>query len=128
MAHLKEKIARLECDDARSRRCDVDAGFSPDQPMSGYRLDSRLRSPRLELLKQIAPGITRAAVLRDPTISALIGQFAAIQGAAPSFGVEVTPIDVRDGEELQRAVAGFLRGPNDGLIVSVDLVQMRSAT
>ena len=71
----------------------------------------------LELLKQIAPGVTRAAVLRDPTISALIGQFAAIQGAAPSFGVEVTPIDVRDGEELQRAVAGFLRGPNDGLIV-----------
>jgi ABC-type uncharacterized transport system substrate-binding protein len=56
----------------------------------------------LELLKQI---------------SALIGQFAAIQGAAPSFGVEVMPIDVRDGDELQRAVAGFLRGPNDGLIV-----------
>ena len=71
----------------------------------------------LELLKQIAPGVTRAAVLRDPTISALIGQFAAIQGAAPSFGVEVMPIDVRDGDELQRAVAGFLRGPNDGLIV-----------
>jgi len=71
----------------------------------------------LELLKQIAPGVTRAAVLRDPTISALIGQFAAIQGVAPSFGVEVTPIDVRDGEELQGAVAAFVRGPNDGLIV-----------
>ena len=71
----------------------------------------------LELLKQIAPGVTRAAVLRDPTNSALIGQFAAIQGAAPSFGVEVMPIDVRDGDELQRAVASFLRGPNDGLIV-----------
>ena len=71
----------------------------------------------LELLKQIAPGVTRAAVLRDPTISALIGQFAAIQGVAPSFGVEVTPIDVRDGDELQRAVAAFARGPNDGLIV-----------
>ena len=68
-------------------------------------------------LKQIAPGVTRAAVLCDPTISALIGQFAAIQGAAPSFGVEVMPIDVRDGDELQRAVAGFVRGPNDGLIV-----------
>ena len=71
----------------------------------------------LELLKQIAPGVTRAAVLRDPTNSGLIGQFAAIQGVAPSFGVEVTPIDVRDGDELQRAVAAFVRGPNDGLIV-----------
>ena len=71
----------------------------------------------LELLKQIAPGVTRAAVLRDPTNSWLIGQFAAIQGVAPSFGVEVTPIDVRDGDELQRAVAAFVRGPNDGLIV-----------
>ncbi len=70
-----------------------------------------------ELLKQIAPGGTRAAVLRDPTNSGLIGQFAAIQGVAPSFGVEVTPIDVRDGDELQRAVAAFVRGPNDGLIV-----------
>jgi ABC-type uncharacterized transport system substrate-binding protein len=71
----------------------------------------------LELLKQIAPGATRAAVLRDPTISALIGQFAAIQGVAPSFGVEVTPIDVRDGDELERTVATFVRGPTDGLIV-----------
>jgi putative ABC transport system substrate-binding protein len=71
----------------------------------------------LELLKQIAPGVTRAAVLRDPTISAVIGMFAAIQGVAPSFGVEVTPIDVRDGDELQRAIAAFARGPNDGLIV-----------
>ena len=71
----------------------------------------------LELLKQIAPGVTRAAVLRDPSISALIGQFAAIQGVAPSFGVEVTPIDVRDADEFQRAVATFVRGPTDGLIV-----------
>jgi putative ABC transport system substrate-binding protein len=57
------------------------------------------------------------AVLRDPSISALIGQFAAIQGAAPSFGVELTPIDVRDADEFQRAVAAFVRGPADGLIV-----------
>ena len=56
-------------------------------------------------------------MLRDPTNSGLIGQFAAIQGVAPSFGVEVTPIDVRDGDELQRALAAFVRGPNDGLIV-----------
>ena len=71
----------------------------------------------LELLKEIAPGVTRAAVLRDPTNSGLIGQFAAIQGVGPSFGVEVTPIDVRDGDELQRAIAAFVRGPNDGLVV-----------
>ena len=71
----------------------------------------------LELLKQIAPGVTRAAVLRDPSISALIGQFAAIQGAAPSLGVELTPIDVRDADEFKRAVAAFVRGPADGLIV-----------
>jgi ABC-type uncharacterized transport system substrate-binding protein len=71
----------------------------------------------LELLKQIAPGITRAAVLRDPSISAHIGQFAAIQGAAPSFGVELTPIDVRDADEFQRAVAAYVRGPTDGFIV-----------
>src|SRR5437763_16819915 len=64
----------------------------------------------LELLKQIAPGVTRVAVLRDPAISALIGQFAAIQGAAPSFGVELTPIDVRDADQSQRAVAAFVRG------------------
>ena len=71
----------------------------------------------LELLKEIAPGVTRAAVLRDPTNAGLIGQFAAIQGVGPSFGVEVTPIDVRDGDELQRAIAAFVRGPNDGLVV-----------
>jgi len=71
----------------------------------------------LELLKQIAPGVTRAGVLRDPTNSALIGQFAAVQGAASSFGMEVTPIDVRDVGELQRTIAMFARGPTDGLIV-----------
>ncbi len=76
-----------------------------------------LSSKWLELLKQIAPGVTRAAVLRDPTISAIIGQFAAIQGVAPSFGVELTPIDVRDAGEFQRAMAMFARGPTDGLIV-----------
>jgi putative ABC transport system substrate-binding protein len=71
----------------------------------------------LELLKQIAPEVTRVAVLRDPTITASIGQFAAIQGVAPSFGLELTPIDVRDADELRRAIAGFARGATDGLIV-----------
>jgi ABC-type uncharacterized transport system substrate-binding protein len=62
----------------------------------------------LELRKQIAPGVTRAAVLRDPAITAGIGQFAAIQGVAPSFGVELTPIDVRDADEFQRATCAII--------------------
>jgi putative ABC transport system substrate-binding protein len=71
----------------------------------------------LELLKEIAPGVTRAAALRDPAITAGIGQFGAIQGVAPSFGVEVSPIDVRDAPEIERAVTAFGRQPNSGLIV-----------
>jgi putative tryptophan/tyrosine transport system substrate-binding protein len=72
----------------------------------------------LELLKEIAPGVTRAAVLRDPTIAAGIGQFALIQSAASSFGVELSPIDVRDDIEIERGVAAFARGSNSGLIVT----------
>jgi putative ABC transport system substrate-binding protein len=72
----------------------------------------------LELLKEIAPGTTRAAVLRDPAITAGIGQFAAIQTAAPSLGVELTPINVRDASEIERVVAAFSRYPNGGLIVT----------
>jgi putative ABC transport system substrate-binding protein len=61
----------------------------------------------LELLKQIAPGVTRAAVLRDPTNPAGTGQWGAIQAVAPSFGVELSPIDVRDAGEVERAVTAF---------------------
>ena len=71
----------------------------------------------LELLKQIAPGVTRAAVLRDPAIAGGVGQLGAIQGAAPSFGVEVSPVGVRDAGEIERAVGAFARGSNGGLIV-----------
>jgi putative ABC transport system substrate-binding protein len=72
----------------------------------------------VELLKQIAPGVTRAAVLRDPDISAGIGQFAVIQAVAPSVGLEVTAISVSDTGEIERAVAAFARAPNGGLIVT----------
>src|SRR5262245_22504334 len=72
----------------------------------------------LELLKQIAPGVTRAAVLRDPTVTSGIGQFGAIQGAASSFGVEVVPLGVHDGADIERAIAGFARETNNGLIVT----------
>ena len=64
----------------------------------------------LELLKEIAPRVTRVAVLRDPAVAAGIGQFGAIQAVAPSFGVEVSPVDVRDAGEIERAVAAFARG------------------
>jgi putative ABC transport system substrate-binding protein len=70
----------------------------------------------LELLKEIAPSLTRAAVLRDPTIASGIGQFAAIQSIAPSLGMELTPVDVRDVAEIERAVTAFARSGNGGLI------------
>jgi putative ABC transport system substrate-binding protein len=72
----------------------------------------------LELLKEIAPATTRAAVLRDPAITAGIGEFAAIQTAAPSLGVELTPVNVRDATEIERAIAAFSRYPNGGLLVT----------
>jgi ABC-type uncharacterized transport system substrate-binding protein len=70
----------------------------------------------LELLKQIAPKVTRVVVLRDPSLSANIGQLAAIQAVAPSLGVELTPIDVRDAGEIERGVSDFARRANGGLI------------
>ena len=72
----------------------------------------------LELLKQIAPGVTRVAVLRDSATSSGIGQFAVIQAMAPSFGVELRPIDLRDAGEIERAITAFARSPNGGLIVT----------
>jgi putative ABC transport system substrate-binding protein len=72
----------------------------------------------LELLKDIAPQLKRVAVLREVDIASGIGQLAVIQAAAPSFGVEVRPIDVRDADEIERAVTAFARSPNGGLIVT----------
>jgi putative ABC transport system substrate-binding protein len=71
----------------------------------------------LELLKQIAPGLTKAAVLRDSTQGGGTSVFAAIQAVAPSLGVEVNPVNMRDTGEIERAVAAFARSPNGGLIV-----------
>ena len=72
----------------------------------------------LELLKQIAPRVTRVAVLRDPTVAAGIGQFSAIQSVAQSLGVELTPFSVRDVAEIERSIAAFARPGNGGLIVT----------
>jgi putative tryptophan/tyrosine transport system substrate-binding protein len=72
----------------------------------------------LELLKEIAPRVTRVAVLRDPAVASGIGQFGAVQIVAPSFGVELIPVDVRDAGEIERAVAAFAPRSNGGLIVT----------
>src|SRR5262245_11303928 len=72
----------------------------------------------LELLKEIAPGVARVAVLRDPTMIAGVGQFAAIQSVAPSLRVDLRPIDVRDAAEIERGVSAFVEGTNSGLIVA----------
>ena len=72
----------------------------------------------LELLKQVAPNVKRAAIIRDSASPSGIGQFGAIQTVAPSLGVEVNPVNVRDAGEIERAVAAFARAPNGGLIVA----------
>jgi ABC-type uncharacterized transport system substrate-binding protein len=71
----------------------------------------------LELLKEIAPGVKRAAVLRDPTVGSGTGQYAIIQAVAQSLGVELRPIDVRDPGEIERAIVTFAQVPNGGLII-----------
>jgi putative ABC transport system substrate-binding protein len=97
----------------------VDSLARPGGNATGFMVwEYNLSGKWLELLKQIAPGVTRAAVLRDPALAAGIGQFAAIQAAAPSLGVEVRPVGVRDAGEIERAVADFARSPNGGLIVT----------
>jgi putative tryptophan/tyrosine transport system substrate-binding protein len=87
---------------------------------SGFSsFDYSLSGKWLELLKQIAPNLTRVAVLRDPALAAGIGQFAVIQAMAPpSFGVELTPIDVRDPSEIKRSITAFARERNGGMIVT----------
>jgi putative ABC transport system substrate-binding protein len=72
----------------------------------------------LELLKEIAPRVTRAAVLRDPAIPQGSGQWGAIQTAGPSVGIELSPVNMREAGEIERGVTAFARQPNGGLIVS----------
>jgi putative ABC transport system substrate-binding protein len=79
----------------------------------------------LELLKQTAPGVTRAAVLRDATEGSGTSQFAAIQSVAPSLNVEVNPVNMRDAGEIERAVAAFARTPGGGLIVTAGAAATR---
>jgi ABC-type uncharacterized transport system substrate-binding protein len=79
----------------------------------------------LELLKQVAPDVTRAAVLRDPVVGTGTTQFAVIQAMAPLLTVEVNPVNVRDPSEIRRAVEAFIRSPNGGLIVTASALAVR---
>jgi putative ABC transport system substrate-binding protein len=97
----------------------VDSLARPGGNATGFTaFEYGLSGKWLELLKEIAPGVTRAAVIRDPAITAGIGQFAAIQSVAPSIGVEVSPVNVRDAGEIERAITAFARSLNGGLIVT----------
>ena len=97
----------------------VDSLSRPGGNATGFmQFEYSLTAKWLELLKQVAPGVTRAAVLRDSTVAAGIGQFAVIQSVAPSVGVEVSPINGRDASEIERAIEAFARTPNGGLIVT----------
>ena len=93
----------------------VDSMARPGGNTTGFiSFEYGLSGKWLELLKQIAPGVTRVAVLRDPDISGGTGQFGAIQSVAPSLGVELSPVNVRDAGEIERAVAAFAHGSNGG--------------
>src|SRR5262249_31313402 len=76
----------------------------------------------LELLKQVAPQVTRAAILRDPSIATGIGQFAVIQSVASTYGVEVSAVDVRDHAEIENALTILARQQNGGLVVTSSAV------
>ena len=97
----------------------VDSLARPGGNATGFMLfEFSLGGKWLELLKQIAPGVTRAAVLRDAAQGTGTSLFAVIQAMAPSVGVEVNPVNMRDAAEIERAVAAFARSPNGGLIVT----------
>jgi putative ABC transport system substrate-binding protein len=108
----------------------VGAGFvesmsRPGGNATGFiQFEYSLSGKWLELLKQIAPGVARAAVLRDPTQTAGVGQFAVIQSVASSVGIEVVPVNVRDADEIERAVTAFTRLPNGGLVVTASALTL----
>jgi len=96
----------------------VESLARPGGNLTGFSLfEYGLSGKWLELLKEIAPGVTRVAVIRDTAVGSGVGQYAIIQAVAPSLGVELRPIDMRDAGEIERAVVAFARVPNSGLII-----------
>jgi putative tryptophan/tyrosine transport system substrate-binding protein len=103
----------------------VDSLSHPGGNATGFiQFEYSLSGKWVELLKQIAPGVTRAAVLRDPTITSGIGQFAVIQSVAQSVGVEVSAINLRDAGEIERGVTKFAAATNGGLIVTASALSV----
>ena len=101
----------------------VDSLAQPGGNATGFTLfEYGLSGKWLELLKEIAPGVTRAAVLRDVSIPGGTGQLGAIQSMASSFGVELRPIGVGDVGEIERAITAFAHGSNGGLIVTASVL------
>ena len=97
----------------------VDGMAKPGHNVTGFMLfEYGMSGKWLELLKQIAPDVTQVAVLRDPSMTAGVGQFAAIQAVAPLMRIELRPFDVRDPPEIERALVSFAPGSNGGLIVT----------
>jgi putative ABC transport system substrate-binding protein len=97
----------------------VDSLARPGGNVTGFlSFEYSMAGKWLELLKQIEPGVTRAAILRDPAIPSGTGQWGAIQTVAPSLGVELRPIDVNDASEIERAITAFARSANGGMIVT----------
>ena len=97
----------------------VESLARPGGNITGFTLFEYSMSGKwLQLLKEIAPGVTRVAVFRDTSVAAGAGQFAVIQALAPSLGVELRPFDVRDGDEIERTITAFAQNPNSGLIVT----------
>ena len=98
----------------------VESMARPGGNVTGFTpFDFAIGGKWLELLKDIAPHVTRVAIVRDPAISAGLGQWGAIQAVAPSLGLDVSPVNLRDATEIERAVMAFVaRGTNGGLIVT----------
>jgi putative ABC transport system substrate-binding protein len=97
----------------------VDSLARPGGNITGFtQFEYSVGAKWLEVLKEIAPNTTRAAVIRDPAITAGIGQWGAIQSVSPSVGIEVSPVNLVDGGEIDRGLTAFARSPNGGLIVT----------
>jgi ABC-type uncharacterized transport system substrate-binding protein len=103
----------------------VDSLARPGGNVTGFVLfEYGISGKWLELLKEIAPLVTRAAIIRDPALSAGTGQFGAIQAMAPSAGMEVSPVNVRDAREIERAIAAFARSSQGGLILTASALSV----
>jgi putative tryptophan/tyrosine transport system substrate-binding protein len=97
----------------------IDSLAHPGGNATGFSaLEYSTGSKWVELLKEIAPGVARMAIVRDPAISAGIGLFGAIQSAAATLNLEVVPIDIRDSTQIEGALAAFARVPNGGMVVT----------